>query len=121
MTNGYEVQSEKKQNSVNNSSGNQSFRNKSENEFSKFMNDSNDFLPVNYKIIIKEEEKREELTLDNKNDKKLKNLKKKLRQIEFLEQKLEKGELVTQQEKEKIEKKQEFLKELESCCSNPSP
>jgi len=44
-----------------------------------------------------------------------------MRQIEYLEGKLEKGETLTKQEREKFEKKKEFEEELEIYLKNPSP
>lgn len=47
-----------------------------------------------------------------KNERKLKNLTKKIKQIEFLEQKNEKGLPLTEDEKEKIKKKENFILEI---------
>lgn len=47
-----------------------------------------------------------------KNERKFKNLTKKIKQIEFLEQKNEKGLPLTEDEKEKIKKKENFILEI---------
>lgn len=50
---------------------------------------------------------------DGDNGKKLKIFNKKLRQIQYLKEKFERGEALTEHEKEKLEKKSEFEKKAQ--------
>jgi len=75
------------------------------------------FLAENERFLLEKDAKNE----GKNTEKKIKIFRKKLRQIEFLEQKVIKGEVLTIEEQEKIGKKQEFLEELQALFSNPSP
>jgi len=123
----YEVQSEKKEKMVKENRLKMNMH-KSDKDFSAFnggydkKRDQNKQKREIYEEF-KEEDKHQESSQEKKNDKekKIKILRKKMRQIEYLEGKLEKGETLTKQEREKFEKKKEFEEELEIYLKNPSP